>query len=132
MLLPPLPFFFPVVAMLHELLAVVYQIARAVGRSMRFTLIQAEMAYKYKRTGKADLMNLVYKQQLKQISEITGAESDKNYVIFGGLRLSMDSRSCIGSSSGGKVCLRLDILSSGWWGRKGTMSCFAEWHCLAS
>lgn len=45
-------------------------------------------------------MNLVCEQELKQIFDIIEMETDKNCVNFGGLRLSMDNRSLIASSSG--------------------------------
>lgn len=76
---------FSVTAMLYELLAVIHKSEMAVGRSMTCILIQAEMVYKYKRTGKAGLMNLACKQELKQTSGMIGDDSDKICVIFGEL-----------------------------------------------
>lgn len=93
MLLPSLPFFFSVAAMLYGLLAVLHKTASTAGRSTRFAFIQAEMAYQVQEDRKDRLNELSVSAELKQISEIIGTESEKNYVLFRGLRLSMDSRS---------------------------------------
>lgn len=51
------------------------------------------MAYQVQEDRKDWLNELSVSAELKQISEIIGTESEKNYVLFRGLRLSMDSRS---------------------------------------
>lgn len=79
--------------MLYGLLPVLHKTTSTAGRSTRFAFIQAEMAYQVQEDRKDWLNELSVSAELKQISEIIGTESEKNYVLFRGLRLSMDSRS---------------------------------------